>query len=65
MDKQIVATLESGWETKNMVNFVFDQDPKKSRHADVPNLYVRQTALKEAFGKFPKKIKVTVEAVEE
>lgn len=52
-------------ETKNMVRFEkFPGDEDSNRRATVPNVYIQKTALATAFGKFPSKIKVTIEVVE-
>lgn len=52
-------------ETKNMVRFEkFPGDEDANRRATVPNLYVQQKDLATAFGKFPKKVRITIEEIE-
>lgn len=61
MEPFIVVELQQTKETKNMVRYDAHADEETSRHANVPNLYVRKTVLATAFNGFPKKIKVTIE----
>ena len=58
----IRVELQLKKETKNMVRFDADPlDEDVSRHATVPSIYVRKTALANAFGGFPQGITVTIE----
>lgn len=65
MSSLITIVVEQVKQTKNMVRFEkFPGDDEGNRRATVPNLYIQQTALATAFGKFPKKLKITIEEVE-
>ena len=60
--RQIVITLEQTKETKNMMRYdAPGADEDARRQGNVPNLYVRKTALAAAFGGFPLKLKITLE----
>lgn len=59
----IQCDLEFGKQTKNMIKFVANQDLEVARRATVADIYVRQTALANAFGKFPAKVRITIEEV--
>lgn len=57
----IIVTLELEKETKNMVRYRAPGDEDASSRANVPLQYIRKTALASAFGKFPAKLKLTIE----
>jgi len=58
----VQVELSKTKETKNMVRYDGPgQDEDTRRLGNVPNLYIRKTALAAAFSSFPEKIKVTIE----
>lgn len=57
----ITVTLHQSKETKNMIRYDAPGSEDEQRRANVPNLYVRKTALATAFSEFPATIKVTIE----
>lgn len=62
----IQIDLEQVKTTKNMIRYEkFPGDDEGNRRASTPNQYWQQTALASAFGKFPKKIRITVESLDE
>lgn len=51
---------------KNTVRYEkFPGDDESNRRATVQMLYVQQTALASAFSKFPRKIRITIEEIQE
>lgn len=61
----ITIELTQVKEALNTVRYEkFPGDKEGNNRATVPNMYVQQNALACAFGKFPKKIKITIEEVE-
>ena len=61
MTSSITIDLTQERETKNMILFVAHPDSDIARKANVPNLYVRKTALAAAFNGFPQKLRITLE----
>lgn len=60
--KFIQVELQKVKETKNMIRYDADAlDENASRQGTVPNIYIRKTALANAFGGFPASIKLTIE----
>lgn len=62
MNPLIAVTLVQEKETKNMVKYVAPGDEEQQQRSNIPNIYVRKTALASAFGKFPAQIQVMIES---
>lgn len=60
----VQVTLVQTKETKNMVRYDAPGGEELARQANVPNIYLRKTALASAFGGFPDKITITIEKTE-
>lgn len=60
----ISLVVEQVKPTKNMVRFEkFPNDEESNRRATLPNVYIQQRDLYAAFGKFPAKVRITIEEV--
>ena len=57
------ATLHQTKITKNMVRYDAPGE-EPMRTANIPNIYIRQSVLANAFGGFPKSITITVESAD-